>query len=128
LSRHDGDFDEYLEWKRARSADAGTEDAEQAAEGPGRARQERRGERRREAEERNRRYRERKAIEERLAPVEQEVTALEQRVRRLEQAQARPEVYSDPVEARNVALEKAEAERRLLDLYERWERLAAELS
>jgi len=125
--RHEGDYDEYLEWRRARGAEERETDA---SESPGEVgdRRPRREEKRRQAEERNRRYREQKVIEDKLAPIEAEVATLELRVRELEKAQADPEVYSDPDRARGVAREKAEAEVLLKSLYGQWEALAAELS
>ncbi len=69
----------------------------------------------------------RKEAETRLEPIEDEVAALEHRVRELEQLQADPRTYSDPVKARYVARDKAECQSRLEELYDQWERLAAEL-
>jgi len=127
LTRFDGDYDAFLQWKQDREEEredrSPTGDELEPVEGR-RLRQE---ERRREAEERNRLYRERKQVEDRLAPIEDEVGRLEGRTRELEAAQGDPQVYSDPDRAREVAREKGDIERRLRQLYAEWERLADEL-
>lgn len=122
IETYEGDYDTYLEAASARATESG--DAA-AADDPPRGDREREA-KRLEAEERNRKYRERKAAEARLAPIENEIAGLESRVKDLEAAQADPEVYSNPKRAREAAREKAESEARLVDLYDRWEKTAAD--
>jgi ATP-binding cassette subfamily F protein 3 len=125
--RFEGDYDAYLQWKQDRQAERGERSEPTDATSSTETRRLRQREKRREAEERNRQYRRRKQVETRLAPIENEVTRLEARMRELEAAQGDPRVYSDPDRAREVAREKAELARRLEQLYEDWEGLAAEL-
>lgn len=120
-----GDFDTYLERRRAVEEVPGPSPvADDRQEG----RRLQREQRRAEAEERNRRYRRRREQEERLAPVEQEIESLERRIRELTEAQADPAVYRDARKAREVGREKGEAEERLRSLYSRWEALARDES
>jgi ATP-binding cassette subfamily F protein 3 len=128
LTRFEGDYDAFVRWRAAREREQEGEALLGTEEGTGEGRRVRQEEKRREAEERNRRYRQRKEVEDRLAPIENEVARLEQRARELDAAQTDPEIYRDPDRARDVALEKGEIENRLEELYEVWERLAAELS
>ena len=127
LTRFEGDYDAFLQWKQDREAEEEDRTPMEEEGGPVEGRRLRQEERRREAEERNRRYRERKQVEDRLAPIEEEVGRLEGRTRELEAAQGDPQVYSDPDRAREVAREKGEIEDRLRRLYADWERLAGEL-
>ena len=127
LTRFDGDYDAFLQWKQDRDGDQEDRPPLPDDEGPGENRRVRQEERRREAEERNRRYRQRKQVEDRLAPIEDEVGRLELRTRELEAAQGDPQVYSDPDRAREVGREKGEIDQRLRQLYADWERLADEL-
>ena len=126
IELHEGDYDEYMEWKRrypAPAADAG----EPASGGAAESRQRRRDAKRLEAEERNRRYRERREAERRLAPIEGRIADVERELRELEKLQADPGTYSDPAKAADVARSKAEVERRLEKLYAEWESVAAGL-
>jgi ATP-binding cassette subfamily F protein 3 len=119
---HPGDYDAWIERSSAAAAAAEPESERRDS------RERERESRRLEAEERNRRYRERRAVEEKLGPVEAEIAELEARVRALADRQSDPAVYRDPVRAREVARDKAEAEGRLTDLYWRWEQLAEGLT
>jgi ATP-binding cassette subfamily F protein 3 len=120
-SRSSGDYDAFLE-----SQAAPAEELPEPGDAKRAGRERDREQRRSEAEERNRRYRERQAVEARLAPVETEIATIEARVRELTAQQAEPDVYRDGERAKAVSREKTEAETRLAQLYERWERLAAE--
>jgi ATP-binding cassette subfamily F protein 3 len=126
-----GDYDEWVEWKRRRAAEApvaaaaGETDPREAARQ--RPRDDRKEARRREAEERNRRYRAERAVRDRLRPLEARIAELEQSVRALELQQADPDVYADPSRAADVGRRKAQAESALRGLYEEWEALASSL-
>jgi ATP-binding cassette subfamily F protein 3 len=116
-----GDYDSFLE-----SQTAPAEEPPEPGDAKRAGRERDREQRRSEAEERNRRYRERQAAEARLAPVETEIATVEARVRELTAQQAEPDVYRDGERAKAVSRAKAEAEAKLAQLYERWERIAAE--
>ena len=128
-----GDYDEYVEWKRRRAAEAeataaaALEPLASSVQAEERSGDGRRRARRREAEERNRQYRERRAAEVRLAPVEARIAELEKRILELQEHQADPEVYRDPERAGEIGREKSEAESRLAAAYAEWESIAEEL-
>jgi ATP-binding cassette subfamily F protein 3 len=123
---HEGDYDTWLERVKAGEEEAAEEGPAADLRDDGRERRQRdREARRAEAEERNRRYRERRATEERLAPLESEIEMLEERLREIEGLQADPEVYRSPDRSREIGRERTETERRLAELYARWETIAS---
>jgi ATP-binding cassette subfamily F protein 3 len=113
-----GDYDEHL---RRRAAAAPAEPVEEPSPGGKRSRREAR---RAEAEERARRYRERRIGDEELERLEDEITRSEEALRELTARQADPQTYRDPETAARVGRERAALDRRLQDLYQRWESLA----
>ncbi len=130
IERIDGDYDEYLAWKK-QSAESSGEGAdggsgEVTAEPSSAA--DRREAKRVAADERNRQYQQRKAAEAKIGPVETRIAELEARLRELEQRQADPAVYSDPEQSARCGKEKSKVEAELDQAYAEWERLSADES
>jgi ATP-binding cassette subfamily F protein 3 len=124
VERIPGDYDAWLEWRRARLA--AEEDRSEPARDP-HAREAERERRRAEAEERNRRHRERRAVEDRLRPLEERIEGLERRAAEIDREQADPGTYRDGERARALAHERADLERRLAATWREWEEIAAEM-
>jgi ATP-binding cassette subfamily F protein 3 len=117
IERYEGDYDEYLAWRREHAAPAAADEPPPASPSrPGR-----RGEKRREAEQRSQAHRERRDRERRLAPIEREITDLEQQLAELDRLQSDPATYRDPERAADVARRRSGLDARLQQLYADWE-------
>jgi ATP-binding cassette subfamily F protein 3 len=80
-----------------------------------------------EAERRNKRYAATKQLRNDIAKVEKEIAAQEERKSGLEATMALPETYSDGDKTRKTQQGLADAEKKLADLYSKWERLSSEI-
>ena len=118
-----GDYDAWLEWRRAQLQSRPENDEGQPE---ARVRDAERERRRVEAEERNRKHRIRKAFEERLRPLELEIESLERRMAEIDVEQGDPDTYRDGDRARALGRERAELEARLRETWSRWERMAGD--
>jgi ATP-binding cassette, subfamily F, member 3 len=80
-----------------------------------------------EAERRNKRYAATKQLRNEIAKVEKDIATYEERKSNLEVTMALPETYGDGDKTRKTQQGLADAEKRLAELYSKWERLSSEI-
>ncbi|HPK43095.1 MAG TPA: ABC transporter ATP-binding protein, partial [Synergistales bacterium] len=80
-----------------------------------------------EAERRNRLYRARKKYLEDLGPLEAMIEKAEERVAAIDRSLSEPETLADPERIRGLLLERADLQKKLLPMMERWEELMGSL-
>ena len=80
-----------------------------------------------EAERRNRLYRARKKYLEDLGPLEAGIEKAEERIAAIDRSLSEPETLADPERIRNLLLERADLQKKLPPMLERWEELMGSL-
>ena len=124
---YDGDYTEYHDWKAARRAEeAASKAAVEKASEPTPARKEEPRAAQTQTKQRGGKDSKKKGAGRDPQAVETEIAAAEQRVAALAEEMATPESARDPKRLARLNEDYKKAEERLRELYEEWERVAAE--
>ncbi|HWS85478.1 MAG TPA: ABC-F family ATP-binding cassette domain-containing protein, partial [Pyrinomonadaceae bacterium] len=123
---HDGDYTEYHDWKAARRAGEAAKAVVEKAPEPTPARGEAQRPAQSQPKQRAGKESKKKGAARDPQTVEDEIAAAEQRVTALAEELAKPETARDPSRLARVNEDYQKAEARLRELYEEWERAAAE--